>query len=297
MVNGTLGNDTNNRLESLNGKIKTAIQRYNTLVQFIDALFEFEQCRAYEALHKKTKTILRQKVTDSNLTSDEKLYKLYLIEPVFNHVMKQITLSKRIQYKIEDAQEIKISIEFYDERIYTTPNQCSCKINKSWLLPCVHIFAARTCFNLSLFEKELCPDRWKQNDDILKPTDQETNSTPKMRRVKISEIASPKKLSESQKKNILSHVCKDIIFTGSKSSQKIFETTIKKLKKIQSDLYNGVSDLSLEEKSTKEINNNNSNEIETLSLNDLTIDSVKLPTPFRMIGRSKAALSISQNIL
>lgn len=61
MVDGTLGNETNNRLESLNGKIKNASDRYNTLVKFIDDLFEFEECRAYEAQHEIAKKIFKAK--------------------------------------------------------------------------------------------------------------------------------------------------------------------------------------------------------------------------------------------
>lgn len=223
------------------------------------------------------------------MNSDERLFRMCLTEPAFNHIKKQISLSSRITYTVEDVEEMKNMIKFYDEKILATPHECSCKINKSWFLPCLHIFAARRHFGLPLFGEKLCPERWKRNKNVAKIREEQLKFGSKTGSLKISGIESLKKLSEAQKKVMLSQVCKDIIFTGSKLPQDVFEATLKVLKQLQNDLYDGT--VASSSKKTQD-----DGESEILSLSNLSIDNIKLSTPLKLIRRSKTAFSKSQNV-
>lgn len=62
MVNGNLGNSTNNRLESLNGKIKDRTQRHRTMVDITKAFLQFIHHRQYESDHKRANEFIKKSV-------------------------------------------------------------------------------------------------------------------------------------------------------------------------------------------------------------------------------------------
>ncbi|XP_074100079.1 uncharacterized protein LOC141528108 [Cotesia typhae] len=173
--------------------------------------------------------------------------------------------------------------------LFINPLQCECTFWSSMMLPCRHIIAVRKLNNLSLFDSALINERWTagMKRKLSSIADDEHTPTKKNRiQDSVTRIVTPKKLSMHQKQSKLKELANEIVFSASKSSQAMYEHTMKILQILQTDLrQNTYTNFNVNKVS--DINNKNNCIQDSLS-------SINLPSPIKFVGRQSVA---STNII
>lgn len=137
---GNFLNDTNNRLESFNGKLKSVVPTFSNLDDFIEKLFILLKCVRLERDTKAVKMV--QKLPITRITDTDLLQYFSLLTPyAFDYVKKQFEIKTKVLSS-------------------TTVNVCGCLFYVAMKLPCRHIFYLRSTKNITLYKEELCSVRW-----------------------------------------------------------------------------------------------------------------------------------------
>jgi len=137
-------NTTNNRLESLNGKIKSLVERYSSLPDFIHDFFKLITVMNDERDHKAANFIYKVPVSSYENDSTLHRYFKFLTSYAFEFIKKQFlgrNNSSNSNYE-------------------TTFQSCNCGSQTSMLLPCKHIFKKREELGLDTYDESLCNERW-----------------------------------------------------------------------------------------------------------------------------------------
>ncbi|KAG8175822.1 hypothetical protein JTE90_013373 [Oedothorax gibbosus] len=92
--NGDFLNTTNNRLESINGKIKTVVRKFSSFPGFVSNLFSMIRSMRQERDHVAATTVLKRSVSQFPGGSAEGSYQNLLNPYPFELVLKQINMSK-----------------------------------------------------------------------------------------------------------------------------------------------------------------------------------------------------------
>ncbi|XP_031330058.1 uncharacterized protein LOC116161019 [Photinus pyralis] len=152
-------NNTNNRLESINAKLKSVINKNSPLEHFINSLFTIISSLETERDHKAVYGILKKPVDMFPEDSDERKYFKLLTREASKHVLREIRISEQIR-------SITVSADGYyiitDSRgsTKTTVSSCNCVMYDAMILPCKHIFALRRHLHVELFDRMLVNHRW-----------------------------------------------------------------------------------------------------------------------------------------
>ena len=201
---GNFLNTTNNRVESLNAKLKSVISRHSSLEEFVDKFFLVLRVLRSERDHKASLIVHKVPVI-FHTTSDPAFteYVKYLTPYAYKFVAKQMELKGKVK-----LPEMEASISCQDFNLNTseglikvTPSTCQCGCWKSMRLPCRHILAIRTSLDMDLFDKTLCDPRWsseyyKSNQRIFVPSQENIIS-----QVSVVNVPAPKKRVLSQVAN------------------------------------------------------------------------------------------------
>ena len=155
---GTFLNSTNNRLESINGKLKQVISCHSSLEELVDKFFVILTALRTERDHRAAVMFQKVKVHTFPLDSPESEYKKLLTSYASPKVIKQVELAS----KVEAIKEVgdQYSVEISEGPKFVSPDDCECMFRKSMLLSCRHIFALRSKLGQSLDESDLCSKRW-----------------------------------------------------------------------------------------------------------------------------------------
>ena len=148
-VNFTVGERTNNRLESINAKVKSVCSKYSSLSTFFDQFFSVLSCLRNERDHVTLMTMVKKRVTDVPADSPEEQFAHYLTPYAFNHVEAQLSLQKRVVIVADHGVSCTVSSCAGDLTVST--DNCQCTFWSSMQLPCRHIFAVREKMQLPLF--------------------------------------------------------------------------------------------------------------------------------------------------
>jgi len=152
-------NHTNNRVESINQKLKSVISKFACLPQFCCELLVMLSSFHVEQDHR---TIaLFQKVPSQPFPKGSHKYQYMQVVTPFalSHIVKQIDLASKVKLKSEENCGY-ICESTSKTQVVSTVNDCNCSFRKAMQLPCKHIFAIREKADLSLFEPGLCAERW-----------------------------------------------------------------------------------------------------------------------------------------
>lgn len=141
----TLGNRTNNRLESINQKVASIVAKHEGLDHLFQALIGFATRLRTERDQRAMQTILKI-AAPPNMTEDERRYMAYLTPYAF----------KRVSQQMQAAQ----SMEEADEAYVSTSCSCNCWDATSYMLPCRHIFFQRLRAGLPLYFDGSAAQRW-----------------------------------------------------------------------------------------------------------------------------------------
>ena len=155
---GSFLNTTNNRLESINGKLKQVISRHSSLEDFISSFFVILTALRTERDHKAV--LMFQKVVAHPFPngSAESNYLKCLTSYAASYVIKQLELTPKVnEIEEKDGQYV---IHTSQTEVVLNLTNCSCIFRNSMLLPCRHMFALRLKLGETLFDPSLCDRRW-----------------------------------------------------------------------------------------------------------------------------------------
>jgi zinc finger SWIM domain-containing protein 3 len=159
-MKGCFQNTTNNRIESINAKLKSVITKNSTLVEFVHSFFtiisSLESERDFKAIYQLQKRL----VTSYLPGSDEQNFLDFLTNEASRMVIKQIEFSKKVKVPSKEDNESCFVISSTEGQLRCDPTDCSCNFKAGMLLPCRHIFTIRTHLKLPLFLEELVNKCW-----------------------------------------------------------------------------------------------------------------------------------------
>ena len=153
----TLGERTNNRLENINGKIKSVCSRHASLSKFFDHIFAVLSTLRNERDHNTTMALVKNPV--ATFGNAEKSFFDLLTPYAFDYVKKQLSLKAKVVCEEETDTGFTVLshegmlIDIFEQMhipvfacigiLNVTHDTCSCKFSTTMLLPCRHVLAVR----------------------------------------------------------------------------------------------------------------------------------------------------------
>lgn len=156
--NVTFQNRTNNRIESINQKLKSVITKYSSLPQFFSQLLVAVDSLRVERDHRALSVFQKVRVTPFKPDSPEYSYMQILTPYALGYVVKQLDLAHKVKILRQSGNVYEINSSEGINQV--TPTDCDCTFRKSMQLPCRHIFAVRNYCEADLYSSELCATRW-----------------------------------------------------------------------------------------------------------------------------------------
>ena len=157
-VGGSFLNSTNNRLKSINGKLKQVISKHSSLEEFIEHFFIILTALRTERDHKAAVMFQKVKVHPFPVNSPENEYSKLLTSYASAFVLKQLRLAEKVKDIRENGEQF--TVETSEGQRVVSVSDCSCIFYTSMSLPCRHIFALRSKLHQPLFVVDLCDKRW-----------------------------------------------------------------------------------------------------------------------------------------
>lgn len=153
----------NNRIETLNSKLKSVISTQTTFLEFIDKLFIVLNVKEIELRKKYTNMLLKG---PKELRLETKCFHEYLTTFAFKKIQdnlvdvqesenKEYTFKKEGRYTFCITKDGKCKFKIFE-------NQCECNFFKSMMLPCKHLLVFRKHRGLELFNSKIIGERWSR---------------------------------------------------------------------------------------------------------------------------------------
>lgn len=159
-INFTLGESTNNRLESIHSKLKSVCSKHVNLATFFDHFFSVLSCLRNERDHATLMAIVKKRVIAAPENSPEWQYASLLTPYAFNFVQRQLFLRNKVVVTAATS-ETQFTVSSSEGRLSVTANSCHCKFWNTMHLPCRHIFTIREKLQLPLYDSMVVSNRWK----------------------------------------------------------------------------------------------------------------------------------------
>ncbi|KAG8171930.1 hypothetical protein JTE90_004910 [Oedothorax gibbosus] len=157
--NGNFLNMTNNRLECINGKIKSVVSKFSSFDSFIAWFFSYIRSMRSERDHEASKSILKVSTSVFPPDSAENLYQNLLLPYPFSQLLKQLDKSRNPKVTHENDLG-NFSYSYLEKEYALSPVSCQCLWFKSMRMPCQHILSVRRKLGIEVFDPELCDQRW-----------------------------------------------------------------------------------------------------------------------------------------
>lgn len=157
-VNFTLGERTNNWLESINAKVKSVCSKYASLSTFFDQFFLVLACLRNERDHS---TLMKKRVSAFPPNSPEEKFAQIVTPYAASYIHKQLSLRGRVHVDEDDGVTCKVLSSI--GLLSVTDDSCQCTFWLSMNLPCCHMFAVRDHRQQPLFSCVGVSSRWTTN--------------------------------------------------------------------------------------------------------------------------------------
>ena len=154
----TVGERTNNCLESINAKVKSVCSKYASLSTFFEQFFSFLSCLRNGRDHSTLMALAKKRVSSFSPDSPEEQFSLLLTPYAADYVHKQLSLQSKV--KIDQDDGITCTINSSNGILSVTIDSCQCTFWKSMHLPCRHMFAVRESRKESLYGITGVSPRW-----------------------------------------------------------------------------------------------------------------------------------------
>ena len=153
----TLGELTNNRLESMNGKVKSVCSRFASLDTFFTEFFAVLRVLRGERTHSHIMQCVMTRATpDVSLSADDMQYSDHVTPFAYSQIRKQLLLRDSAKMADDGSGRFETS----EGVIVATETSCQCSFWTTRKMPCLHIFACRKMKGLPSFDPALVADRW-----------------------------------------------------------------------------------------------------------------------------------------
>ena len=232
-------NSTNNRLESINGKLKQVISRNSSLEEFVEHFFIILTALRTERDHRAALTFQKVKVYPFQVDSPETEYSKILTPYAFSFVHNQIKLISKVKEIKEQASGTFTVATSEGEKVVSI-NDCECMFYTSMSLPCRHILALRSKLDEPLFDATLCNHRWttsyyKETQRLFSSYNSSTQSS----LVTTASKQHRRKLSQHEKFRKASILTSELASVASEASNVHFDRRIALLKDLITYWRNG----------------------------------------------------------
>lgn len=222
-------NSTNNRLESINGKLKQVISRHSSLEEFIEHFFIIFTALRTERDHKAALIFQKVKVYPFQIDSPEAEYSKLLTPYAFSFVHNQMKLMSKVK-EIKESSGTFTVVTSEGDKVVSTMD-CECMFYTSMSLPCCHIFALRSKLDQPLYDSTLCNHHWtstyyKETQRLLARCNSSTQSS----LVTTTSKQQRRKLSQHEKFRKASIVTSELASVASEASKVHFDRRIALLK-------------------------------------------------------------------
>ena len=160
-ANFIAGERTNNRLESINAKVKSVCSKYANLSTFFDEFFAVLSCLRNERDHVTLMAMVKKRVSAFPPESPEEQFAKMLTPFALDFVIKQLKFRKKVT--IVEHNDANSVVSSSAGNLTVTVNSCQCTFWKTMHLPCRHMFAVREKKQLPLYASanEVISERWK----------------------------------------------------------------------------------------------------------------------------------------
>lgn len=168
MVNFNLGNLTNNRLESINQKLKQIIKKNSSLMDFLTNFFIWEESHLVQDDFKMQDTYSSRPVDSlyNPFDSPTEMYRLLLTTEAFHSINENFEKCQFLTFQQVDEMEKYGVLISKTSELKVEVLQCECPFWKRMELPCHHIFGLRLRLNMPLYESKLCHERWTRQHSV-----------------------------------------------------------------------------------------------------------------------------------
>ena len=151
-ANFTLGEHTNNRLESINAKVKSVCSKYASLSTFFDQFFAVLSSLRNERDQSTLMTLAKKSVTKFSPNSPY----------ATSYIYKQLDLRKKVKLGNDNGVSCEVSSST-GRKLNVTNDSCQGSFWMSMHLPCRHMLAVRESHQLSLYSPSFVAQRWTRN--------------------------------------------------------------------------------------------------------------------------------------
>jgi len=231
-------NHTNNRVESINQKLKSVISKFARLPQFCRELLKILSSLHIERDHRAI--ILFQKIPSQPFPKGSVKYQYMQVVTPFalSYVVKQIDLAGKVKFKsnVGDIYECESTSKV---KVAASSEDCNCSFRKAMHLPCKHIFAVCQKADLPLFQPTLCAERWtleyyKSSQLILQDQNEQDVYDDDRDAFQISMLTQPKRavLSQHEKFRKANSIAQKLATLASEVSMKEFNSRLACLEEV-----------------------------------------------------------------
>jgi len=160
--NVTFGERTNNRLESVNRRLKAVVKNGSSLPVFFKDLVATIACMRHERDHSFVNAIDKVSTRPYPAGSAEAQFRECLTPFALRFTVKQLSLSTAVEMAADDEGNITTIVD--GQEAVVTVNDCLCSFWRTIGLPCRHVFAARQYLQQPLFTTDGIWKRWLKED-------------------------------------------------------------------------------------------------------------------------------------
>ena len=168
----TLYNNTNNRVETANSKLKQFIKKNSKMSDCIQGLLSYLNFKSKQKIHKdyinRTKTI-KQVIgsTDEVIQSIYKTCTSYSASIVSKSYRTSLVSDCKYRQVDGEIQVFSTQDTYIVSKFESVAPTCTCLSSTNMLLPCKHIFFLRRIQNKEIFNPEMIPERWVNSKVIF----------------------------------------------------------------------------------------------------------------------------------
>ena len=140
-------NQTNNRVESINQKLKAVISSYSGVTQFFRDLMKCINMLKMERDHRALEITMKRSVCHHPSDSAISDYMSLLTPYSLKYVIEQLDIAPKVKV-LEEIDDVTCIVQSKGKELHVSTTNCPCGFVSSMLLPCRHIFAVRSIKDL-----------------------------------------------------------------------------------------------------------------------------------------------------
>lgn len=154
---------TNNRVESINQKLKQVIKHHSSMDEFVADLLRTVNALREERIHRAAYMFQKQPVVKKNIDDELASFAQLLTPYAFSFLSGQVDRSNNVSFTMIDDQKASMADEGELPSIECSSNACSCANFTCMSLPCAHVIAFRRATNMPIVDRSLCAQRWMKD--------------------------------------------------------------------------------------------------------------------------------------